>query len=96
MSTVPWQRYEDWLEHEQPADKELTDEMLSRVTDFLSQVNPDVKFGKLTVIGQYVYGDTVFLDLADENWENEYLPLLLTVQYSPEWKIVHYTCIGNG
>ena len=96
MSTVPWQSYEDWLEHEQPADTEITDEMLNRVIGFMQQVNPEVKFGKLIVIGQYVYGDTIFLDLAEENWENEYLPLLLTVQYSPEWKIVHYTCIGNG
>ena len=96
MSALPWQRYENWLEHEQPIDLEITDEMIERITGFLAQVNPEVHFSKLIAIGQYVFDDAVFLELADENYEEAELPLLFVVQVSPEWKIVHYTCIGNG
>ena len=96
LSTYPWKRYDSWLEHEQPASPEVPDDVLNRIVEFLKLVNPEVQYEKLVVISQYVYDDAVFIDLAEENWEFEDLELYLTVQLTPDWRIVDYTSVGHG
>ena len=96
LSTYPWKRYDSWLEHEQPASPEVPDDVLNRIGEFLKLVNPEVRYEKLIVISQYVYDDAVFIDLAEENWEFEDLELYLTVQLTPDWRIVDYTSVGHG
>ena len=91
LSTAPWQRYEDWNEHEQPVTAEWTDEHATRVAEFLKRVNPDLEYDTLVPTSEYAFGDTLYLEL-----EGGPAALFLTVRLTPEWQIEYYTCIGNG
>ena len=96
MSTDPQNRYENWLEHEQPEVPEVSDETMNRIREFLKLVNPELQYEKLVVLSQYVYDDAVFIVLAEEDYESKMYWLDLTVQLSPDFRIVDYTSVGRG
>ena len=69
---------------------------MNRIREFLKLVNPELQYEKLVVLSQYVYDDAVFIDLAEEDYESKMYWLDLTVQLSPDFRIVDYTSVGRG
>ncbi len=98
MTRTPWQRYDSKTKKVMSLKSAVidTDDVMKQIVLFLKQANPEVDPSSLKPVSLERFGDVLLLDLHGDYDEEGFSDLQVTVQLYPEFKIEHYTCIGNG
>ena len=98
LTRTPWQRFDRSKKEILSLEYEVVDysEIMERISLFLKQANPELDFSALHPVSLERYGDIIVLELHGDPDENDFIDLDMTVQLTPDFRIEHYTCVGNG